>query len=145
MGTLLKLILLISLSVSSVLTQIPPNAVPIDTSDSAVSASYSVYYDFIEPRCVDSSSGIGTNIGQYLSGQSIENFIALIEKLEYAVYNSSQSGYEKIKGAEQMARVILRRYEMNLNRLTRFKNITPNKMKVTQSYSYELDTVLSFD
>jgi hypothetical protein len=32
-----------------------------------------------------------------------------------------------------------------LNRLIRFKNITPNKMKVTQSYSYELDTVLSFD
>ncbi len=127
MGTLLKLILLIS-SISSVLTQIPPNAVPIATSDSAVSASYSLYARYIEPKCVDSTSDI--NIGQYPSGQSIENFIALIEKLEYEVYNSSQSGYEKIKGAEQMARVLLRRYEINLNRLTRFKNITPNKVKV---------------
>ncbi len=130
MGTLLKLILLISLSVSSVLTQIPPNTVPIATADSAVSASYSVYYEFIEPKCVDSTSGIGNNIGQYPIGQSMENFIALIEKLEYAIENSSQSGYEKIKGAEQMARVLLRRYEMNLNRLTKFKNITHNKMEV---------------
>jgi hypothetical protein len=125
MGILLKFILLISLSISSVLTQIPPNAVPIATGDSAVSASYSVYYEFIEPKCVDSTSGIGNNIGQYPIGQSMENFIALIEKLEYAIQNSSQSGYEKIKGAEQMARVLLRRYEMNLNRLTKFKNITP--------------------
>ncbi len=128
METLLKLILLISLSISSVLTQIPSNVVPIASSDSAVSAPLSVYYEFIKPKCVDSNSGI--NIGQYPSGQSIENFIALIEKLEYEVYNSSQSGYEKIKGAEQMARVLLRRYEINLNRLTRFKNITPNKMEV---------------
>jgi len=128
MGILLKLILLISLSISSVLTQIPPNSVPIATADSAVSASYSVYYEFIEPKCVDSN--YSTNIGQYPSGQSIENFIALIEKLEYAIQNSSQSGYEKIKGAEQMARVLLRRYEMNLNRLTKFKNITHNKMEV---------------
>jgi hypothetical protein len=130
MGTLLKLILLISLSVSSVLTQIPPNAVPIATADSAVSASYSVYYEFIEPKCVDSTSGTGTNIGQYPNGQSIENFIAFIEKLEYAIENSSQSGYEKIKGAEQMARILLRRYEMNFNRLIKFKNITHNKMEV---------------
>ncbi len=128
MGTLLKLILLISLSVSTVLTQIPPDAVRIASSDSAVSAPLSVYIDIIEPKCVDSN--YSTNIGQYPSGQSIENFIALIEKLEYAILNSSQSGYEKIKGAEQMARVLLRRYEINLNRLTRFQNITPNKMKV---------------
>jgi hypothetical protein len=96
---------------SSVLTEIPPNAVPIATDDSAVSASYYVYNEFIEPKCVDSIFDIGTNIGQYPIGQSIENFIALIEKLEYAIHNSSQSGYEKIKGAEQMARVLLRRYE----------------------------------
>jgi hypothetical protein len=63
--------------------------------------------------------GIGTNIGQYPSSQSIENIIVLIEKLEYAIHNSSQSGYEKIKGAELIARVLLRRYEMNLNRLTK--------------------------
>jgi hypothetical protein len=113
MGILLKLILLISLSISSVLTQIPPNSVPIATADSAVSASYSVYYEFIEPKCVDSTSGIGNNIGQYPIGQSIENFIALIEKLEYAIQNSSQSGYEKIKGAEQMARVLLRRFRFD--------------------------------
>jgi hypothetical protein len=115
MGTLLKLILLVSLSISTVLTQIPPNAVPIASSDSAVSAPLSVYTENIEPKCVDSTSGIGANIGQYPSGQSIENFIALIEKLEHEVYNSSQSGYDKIRGAEQMARVLLRRYEINLN------------------------------
>jgi len=102
------LILLVSLSLSCFSSlSYPLDSTPIVGGESSVSASLEIFREVIYPKCVDP---VTSNHNSYPSGQSIENFIALIERLENTIYESSDSSLAKLRGAEQTAKVILRRY-----------------------------------
>jgi hypothetical protein len=102
------LILLVSLSLSCLSSLSNPlDSTPIVGGESSVSTSWKIFYEVIFPKCVNS---VTSDHNLYPSGQSIENFIALIEKLENRIYDTSDSSLAKLRGAEQTAKVILRRY-----------------------------------
>jgi len=64
--------------------------------------------DVLSPKCLEQSNN---NYRSYTSGYSMENLIALIEKLESRLYNSTDTTLlNNIYGAEKLARILLRRY-----------------------------------
>ena len=100
-------ILLISICWTGGLCQMYSDTTPLD-STSIVSASYRIYQSSLDPMCV--SRTIGQQGRIYPSGQSMENLIALIERLETMLSNDTDTNWRQHLGADNVAKLLLRRY-----------------------------------
>jgi hypothetical protein len=122
MGTLIKFICLVCISITSVLSQqAPVGTTPIALDVSSVSASLPLYQSAIERQCVTNTN----NYRSFPSGRSMENLISLIEKLENSLINTTDTILaNNINGAEKLARIFLRRF-----RFDGYTNATANHRK----------------
>lgn len=108
METLLKLLLFVSISISCVLSQLQTGRTPIGTrSISAVSASIEVYNSTVVSYCPNTPNYYYRS---FPSSHSIEHFIALVERLENALANTTDRTLAYNRGAEKVAGLLLRRY-----------------------------------
>lgn len=71
-----------------------------------VSASDYIYDAEIKPYCVDRTSG---NPNVFATGQSVENFIALVERMELLLANNTDNNLRAHIGADNVAKLLLRR------------------------------------
>ena len=105
MDKIFSIILLICISWAGVLCQSAQSY--LDTS-SVVSASYNTYKSIIDPYCVTVTTG--QQQIQFATGQSMENLISLIERLELNLENSTDQNLRQHIGADNVAKLFLRRY-----------------------------------
>ena len=104
MDKFIEIFILFCISAPGVLCQLDKSY--LDTS-SVVSASYNTYKSIIDPYCVTPLKGQQRN--QFPTGQSMENLMALIERLELNLENSTDPNLRQHIGADNVAKLLLRR------------------------------------
>ncbi|CAG2116199.1 unnamed protein product, partial [Medioppia subpectinata] len=110
MENILGLVILLWASVAGVMCQqIMPNQ-PI-TDANQVGASPVFYTEVIAKQCIDVNQGV---VGRsFPTGQSVESFISLVELLETLIYNGTDQALVQHMGAENVARLLLRRFRFD--------------------------------
>ena len=98
-------IFLVFLTIGALRAQYQNPTVKIEDHN-PISAHQNIYESEIRPYCVDRSSG---NPNVFATGQSVENFIALVERLEILLANNTDTNLRNHVGADNVAKLLLRR------------------------------------